>query len=477
MADYPDSLLFINGTWQQGSEKETLPVTDPASDRQIGRASIATTRDLDAAAEAADRAFPVWRETSAFERGRILRVAAALIRERSETNARIMTLEQGKPLREARAELNTAADVFDWCAEEARRTYGQVVPARAPGVLQITLKVPVGPTAAFTPWNFPVNQAARKLGAALAAGCTVVLKAAEETPASAMELVRCLHDAGLPSGVVNLVFGVPAEISGHLIPHPAIRKISFTGSTPVGKQLAAMAGLHMKRATMELGGHAPVIVAADADISQAVDLMIQHKFRNAGQVCVSPSRFLIEDSVADAFIQSYTERAAALKVGSGLDETTQMGPVIGPRRVGAMEEMLADALDCGAALATGGRRVGNVGSFFEPTVLVDAPISARIMNEEPFGPIAIVNRVASVDEAIAEANRLPVGLAAYAFTTNLETAERMTAEVRAGMLSINHLGIGLPELHFGGIGDSGYGSEGGSDMLDAYLDTRMITRR
>ena len=474
---YPDVLLYIDGIWRPSSDGRSLPVHDPATAGQIGTVAHASRDDLDAALAAADRGFQTWRRTSAFDRAKLMRKAADLLRQRAEMIATLMVRENGKPLTQARLETLAGADIIDWFAGEAQRTYGQVIPSRAPDVLQLTLKLPVGPVAAFTPWNFPINQVVRKLCGALAAGCSIIVKAPEETPASPAELIRAFADAGLPAGVANLVFGVPAEISEYLIPHPVIRKISFTGSTPVGKHLAALAGSHMKRATMELGGHAPVIIAGDADLDLAAATIIPQKFRNAGQVCISPTRYLVHDSLADAFADRFTKAAQALKVGNGLDPTTEMGPLANPRRIPALEALVADALEHGATLLAGGRRIGNEGWFFEPTVLADVPVSARIMNEEPFGPVAIVNRFADMDDAIAEANRLPFALGAYAFTRDSATATRLGAEVEAGMLSINHLGFALPEVPFGGMKDSGHGTEGGSEAIEAYLETRFVTRK
>ncbi|RJE86673.1 NAD-dependent succinate-semialdehyde dehydrogenase [Paracoccus onubensis] len=473
---YPDTQLFIGGTWRAAQDGRTIPVLDPATEEEIGRVAHAGIPDLDAALEAAAGAFPGWAGTGAFNRYKLMRRAAELLRERSDAIAAIMTAEQGKPLGQSRLEVLGGADTIDWFAEEARRTYGQVIPARQGGVTQITIKQPVGPVAAFTPWNFPINQVVRKLSAALAAGCSIIVKAPEETPASPAELIRCFADAGVPDGVVNLVYGDPAEISGYLIPHPIIRKISFTGSTPVGKQLASLAGAHMKKATMELGGHAPVLIFEDADIDKAISTMAATKFRNAGQVCVSPTRFLVQDGVADRFVDGFTEAAKAIKIGAGSDPETEMGPLANERRIPALQRMIEDAISKGARMTTGGKRIGNQGWFFEPTVLADVPTNAAIMNEEPFGPVAVINRFDTVDAALAEANRLPFGLASYAFTSSAATAHRLEQEVRAGMLTMNHIGLALPEVPFGGIGDSGIGTEGGSDAIEAYLDTRFVTR-
>ncbi len=474
---YPDTRLYINGTWQPAAAGKTIPVLDPATAKPIGTVAWAERVDLDAALAAAEQGFAVWRNTSAFDRSKLMRRAADLLRARVDEVAEMMTREQGKPLAQSRMETLAGADIIDWFAGEAQRTYGQTIPSRTPGVLQMTLKLPVGPVAAFTPWNFPINQVVRKLCAALAAGCSIIVKAPEETPASPAALINAFHEAGIPAGVVNLVFGVPADISSYLIAHPIIRKISFTGSTPIGKHLAALAGQHMKRATMELGGHAPVIVTDDADLDLAVGLIAPHKFRNAGQVCVSPTRFLVQNGVADAFIDGFTAVAKATRVGNGLSPDTDMGPLANERRIPVLEALVADAVDRGARLATGGRRIGNEGWFFEPTVLVDVPVEARIMNEEPFGPVAVINRFAHLDDAIAEANRLPFALAAYAFTRSGETATRLGNEVESGMLSINHLGLALPEIPFGGMKDSGHGTEGGSEAIESYLDTRLVTRK
>ncbi|WP_415392046.1 NAD-dependent succinate-semialdehyde dehydrogenase [Paracoccus sp. SJTW-4] len=473
---YPDTLLFIDGQWRPGSTGRTIAVADPATGEEIGRLAHAERADLDDALGAVERGFRLWSATGVFERYRIMRRAAELLRDRADAIAAIMTREQGKPLAEARGETLAAADIIDWFAEEGRRAYGQIIPARAAGVTQMALKLPVGPAAAFTPWNFPINQVVRKLSGALAAGCSIIVKAPEETPASPAELIRCFADAGVPAGAVNLVYGVPAEISEYLIAHPVIRKISFTGSTPVGKHLAALAGQHMKRATMELGGHAPVIVCEDADIARAASIMTGSKLRNAGQVCVSPTRFLVQGAAYEPFLDDFSATLAGARVGNGFDEGVQMGPLANDRRVAALQALVADALEQGARLITGGERIGDSGNFFAPTVLAEVPLSARIMHEEPFGPVAVVNRFTSLDEAIAEANRLPFGLASYGFTRSAETMQRLGLEIDAGMTTINHLGLALPEVPFGGVRESGYGTEGGSEAIDAYLVTKFVTQ-
>ncbi|MBV9076086.1 MAG: NAD-dependent succinate-semialdehyde dehydrogenase [Methylobacteriaceae bacterium] len=473
---YPEVKLHIAGSWRAAASGETRPIVNPATAEEIGTHPVATTADLDEALEAADRGFKAWRAVSAFERGKVMRKAAELMRQRADDIARIMTLEQGKPIAESKAEILGGADTIDWFAEEGRRAYGRVIPARADGVLQLVVREPVGPVAAFTPWNFPVNQAVRKLSAALCTGCSVILKGPEDTPASCAELVRAFLDAGVPGDVLGYVLGVPADISGYLVPHPVIRKISFTGSTPVGKQLAALAGQHMKRVTMELGGHAPAIVFGDADLDKAVKILAANKFRNAGQVCVAPTRFLVHESVLDDFTERFTAAAKAIKVGDGLDPQSRMGPLVHARRVTAMEDFVADAETSGAELRTGGKRIGNQGFFFEPTVFTNVPLSARMMNDEPFGPIAAINGFADEEEAFTEANRLAFGLAAYAYTRSTDTAEKVAARVESGMVSINHHGLALPEVPFGGMKDSGYGSEGGSEAIEGYLNAKFVSQ-
>ena len=466
---------YIDGTWVEPTSDKGQDVTNPASNVSLGRLGFASRQDLDAALAAADQGFKIWRAVSSFERGKIMRKAAELLRARAEDIARILTLEQGKIIAEARMEVLGAADVIDWFAGEGQRAYGRIIPARVEGVRNLVTLEPIGPVAGFAPWNFPVTQAVRKVAAALAAGCSIILKCPEETPGSPIGLVQCFHDAGVPAGVINLVYGVPSEISEYLIPHPTIRKISFTGSVAVGKHLNALAAGHMKRATMELGGHAPVLVFDDADVGSAAKLMAAFKYRNAGQVCASPTRFFVHDTVYDAFVGDFIDLAKAVKVGDGLDPASTMGPLANPRRVNAMEALIADAHDKGAKVAAGGSRIGNQGNFFEPTVLTDVPDSARIMSEEPFGPVAIMLRFKDADEAIVRANSLPLGLASYAFTRSAATATKVSDRIEAGMITINHFGLGLPETPFGGVKDSGFGFEGGMEGLQAYMQPKFIS--
>ncbi|MEY3408771.1 MAG: hypothetical protein RIS02_498 [Pseudomonadota bacterium] len=476
MSNYPHVQLYINGHWREGADARKLPVRNPATGEVMGDLACAETADLEEVAEAANRGFEVWRKISAFDRYKMMRKAAQLLRDRVESVAQLMTLEQGKPLAEARMEVMAGADTIDWFAEEGRRAYGRVIPARQMDVYQLVIKEPVGPVAAFTPWNFPINQIVRKLAAALAAGCSIIVKAPEETPASPAELIRAFIDAGVPAGVVNLVYGDPAHISTYLIAHPAIRKISFTGSTPVGKQLAAMAGQHMKRMTMELGGHAPVIVFNDADIALAAKTMAASKFRNAGQVCVSPTRFLVQEGAFNEFVDQFVMHAEKLKVGNGMEAGINMGPLANPRRMSAMQNLVADAAQKNGKLKTGGKALGTAGNFWAPTVLTELPLSARAMTEEPFGPMALINPFKTFDDAVQEANRLPFGLAAYAWTRSARTAQQIAASVETGMITINHLGLGMPETPFGGVKDSGYGSEGGTEALEAYLNPKFVSQ-
>jgi succinate-semialdehyde dehydrogenase/glutarate-semialdehyde dehydrogenase len=473
---YPNTQLFIAGQWLDAADGRTLAVHNPATGKEIGRVAHAGKADLDQALAAAQKGFETWRDMTAADRSKIMRKAAGLMRERAGAIGAVLTQEQGKPAAEAKGEAMAAADIIEWFAEEGFRVYGRIVPSRGNlAVRQMVLKDPVGPVAAFTPWNFPINQVVRKVGAALAAGCSMLVKAAEETPAAPAELIRAFHDAGLPPGVLGLVYGTPAEISSYLIAHPIIRKITFTGSTPVGKQLAALAGQHMKRVTMELGGHAPVIVAEDADIALAVKAAGAAKFRNAGQVCISPTRFLVHNSIKKEFAEAFTKYATGLKVGDGSVEGTQMGPLANPRRVTAMTEFTQDAVKRGATVMSGGERIGSEGNFWQPTILADVPLDAKVFNDEPFGPMAAIRGFDQLEDAIAEANRLPYGLAGYAFTRSLKNADLLARRVEVGMLWINMPAIPSAEMPFGGIKDSGYGSEGGPEAVEAYLNARAVS--
>ncbi len=471
---YDEPTLYIDGEWRTGGGRVAEPVFDPATGRVLAELPHATTGDLDDALAAADRAFRSWRRTSAYDRAGILRRAAALLRERAEHIAATLVMEEGKTLAEARGEVLISADVFDWSAEEGRRVYGRIVPARGTGERQLVSKVPLGPVAAFAPWNFPAITPARKIAASLAAGCSCIIKPSEETPGTALALARALHDAGLPAGVLNMVFGVPGGVSRHLLASPVIRKLSFTGSTAVGRELARLAADRVIKSTLELGGHAPVLVFDDADLDLAVNQAVVWKFRNAGQVCTSPTRFYVQDGVFDRFVERFSAAVEALRVGNGLDPEVAMGPFANDRRVAALETLVADACAAGATTRVAGGRIAGDGLMCRPAVLSDVPDNARIMNEEPFGAVALINRFTTLDQAVERANRLPFGLAAYAFTTNLHTAMALGDEVEAGMIGINTFSVTVPETPFGGTKDSGYGSEGGTEGLDGYLETRFV---
>ena len=468
--------LFIDGKFTPGSSGASSDVVNPSKDTVLAKLPHAKRPELDAALKAAERGFKTWKKVGPYERAKILRKAADLVRQRTDDIAKVLTLEQGKVLIEAKIELGMAADIIDWFADEGRRAYGRIIPARADGVRNMVILEPIGVVAGFSPWNFPVTQAVRKIAAALAAGCSIIIKCPEETPGSPIGLVRCFHDAGVPPGVINLVYGVPAEISEYLIPSPIVRKVSFTGSVPVGKQLNALAASHMKRATMELGGHSPVLVFDDADVDGASKLMAAFKYRNAGQVCISPTRFFVQEKVYDKFVADFVSYAKKLKVGDGLEPDSKMGPLANPRRVNAMQMLIQDAQEKGGKVATGGKRIGNQGNFFEPTVLTDVPESARIMNEEPFGPVAVMLRFKDTDEVLERANKLPYGLASYAFTKDSKVATKVADGLESGMVTVNHLGLALPETPFGGIKDSGFGHEGGAEGLQVYMQTKFVSQ-
>jgi succinate-semialdehyde dehydrogenase/glutarate-semialdehyde dehydrogenase len=473
---YTNPYLLIDGAQIEAADRKTSPVVNPSTGEAIGTLPHATTGDLDRALAAANRAFPAWRDLTAYERSGILRKGAALIRERAEEIATQQTLEQGKLYRDSLMEVMGCADHIEWYAEEGRRAYGRVIPGRQKGGRSLVIRQAIGPVAAFSPWNFPATIPARKMGAALAAGCTMIIKPAEETPTTTLLLAQALIDGGLPAGVLQVVYGVPSEISTYLIASPIIRKVSFTGSTAVGKELGKLAAAGMKRTTMELGGHAPVIVFADANLEKAATICAQSKMRNVGQVCVSPTRFFAHESLYEAFVQKMGALIGALKVGDGFDPESQVGPMANPRRVDAMERLVADAVAKGARLIAGGKRIPGSGFFFQPTVLADVPQNADIMNEEPFGPVAVIAPFSTFEGVVAESNRLPYGLAAYAFTESLTTANAVSDALEVGMVGINGFGILFPETPFGGVKESGHGSEGGSEGLSDYMVTKTIVQ-
>jgi len=473
---YTELALYINGTWRNGIGRDGADVINPATEKRLARLPHAGTDDLDEALEAAAKGFAAWRATSAYDRAKVLRKAANLVRERAENIAQIMTQEQGKVIGESRLEVLTTADIVEWFAEEGRRAYGRIVPSRAKGSRMMVVQEPVGVVAAFTPWNFPTLTPARKIGASLAAGCAIIIKASEETPGSCVELVRCFVDAGLPAGVLNLVFGVPANISEHLIASEIVRKISFTGSIPVGKHLAGLAAKGMKRATMELGGHSPVVVFGDADPEKTADTIAAFKYRNAGQVCISPTRFYVQEPVYNRFLARFTEYANGIKLGDGLEQGVTMGPLANARRLDAMAAIVNDSKSRGGKIVTGGKRRGNQGYFFKPTVVTDIPDDSKLMTEEPFGPIAPVVPFKTFDEVVERANSLPYGLAAYAFTSSGQTAIAIGDALESGMVGVNTVIISTPETPFGGVKESGYGHEGGIEGLEAYTARKFISQ-
>jgi succinate-semialdehyde dehydrogenase/glutarate-semialdehyde dehydrogenase len=473
---YQDLFQYIDGEFIGAGDGPSQPVTNPADGSVLARLPRGDGDHVLRAIAAAERALRTWRQESPLKRSEILRRAAALMRERAESIGRHITLDQGKPLAEAVGEVNGSAEHAEWHAEEGRRVYGRVIPPRSPDVRQMVLREPIGVCAAFSPWNFPFNQALRKIVAALASGCTLVLKGPAESPSAVCALARLFHDAGLPPGCLNVVWGPADEVSRQLIESPVVRMISFTGSVPVGKRLAALAGQHMKRMTMELGGHAPVIVCADAEVERAADLLAPYKFRNAGQVCISPTRFLVQRPVLERFTERFLERVRAVRVGPGLEPGVTMGPVASERRLAEMQAFADDARATGGEVAAGGRRLGEVGHFFAPTVVLNPKPDSRLMRDEPFGPMAGILPFDDLDEALTVANSLPFGLAAYGFTTSARNAHRLATGLEAGMVNINHFGMAPSEIPFGGIKDSGHGSEGGSETFDTYLVTKFVTQ-
>ncbi|MGH8325422.1 MAG: NAD-dependent succinate-semialdehyde dehydrogenase [Steroidobacteraceae bacterium] len=473
MTAYSELKLHIDGEWIGAGHRRVHRVVNPATGGTLGELPLVDAADLDRALGAAERGFREWKRSTPEERARVLKTAAQLIRERVEHIAHVATLEEGKTLAETRIEARVTANLFEFYGEECRRTYGRVL-VRPTGTRSLVVKEPVGPVAAFAPWNFPIGNPGRKLGAPVAAGCSVILKPAEEAPAAAIEVVRALLDAGLPSGVVQLVFGVPDEVSRHLLASPVIRKLSFTGSTAVGKHLLQLAASTVKRTTMELGGHAPVIVFDDADLERTVELLAVAKCRNAGQVCVSPTRFYVQQGIYDRFAAAFDARIRKTRIGDGLDAASQMGPMANPRRPAAMERLIGDAVACGSRLLCGGERHGKEGFFWQPTVLADVPSSARIMNEEPFGPVAVLTPFATFEEAVEQANRLPFGLAAYTFTQSAKRALLIGDAIEAGMVAINTVGVAAPDAPFGGVKESGHGAEDGPEGLEACLVTKTI---
>lgn len=464
--------IYINGSWRSGEGRDVHRVINPATGDVLAELPLASAADLDEALEATAKGFAEWRAVDVNARAATLHKVAGLIRERAEDIAVLLTTEQGKPLAEARTEVLSCAAQFDYFAEEAKRSYGRVL-VRPTGQRALVLKQPVGPVAAFSPWNFPVNLMCKKMAAALAAGCSIIAKPPEETPACTSAIMQCVIDGGVPGNVAQLVYGVPDMVSRHLIASPVIRKISFTGSVPVGKHLLKLAADGVKRTTMELGGHAPVLVFDDCDLEKAIKLSATTKFRNAGQVCISPTRFYVQEGIYDRFVAGFAEHTKQVKVGNGLEDGTVMGPLANERRPSAIEALVDDATKKGAKLLTGGAR-GDGGYFYQPTVLADVPMSADVMDNEPFGPVALMRPFKTLDEAIEQANRLPFGLAAYAFTENARQANLVADALDTGMVGLNSFVISMPDAPFGGVKESGFGSEGGPEGLESYYVTKAV---
>ncbi|MEO0973790.1 MAG: NAD-dependent succinate-semialdehyde dehydrogenase [Pseudomonadota bacterium] len=472
MTAYPDLHLFIGGEWRKAAND--MPVLNPATEQEIGRLPHADQSDLDDALESAAKGFKVWSKTSPAERSKVLFKAAALMRERQEAIAASITAEHGKPLSQSRLEVIRGCEFLEWDAGEATRTYGRVIPS-APGVRYAVHHQPVGTVLGLSPWNFPMSQPCRKIAGAIAAGCSIILKAAEETPAGALHIARALHDAGLPPGVLNLVFGTPADISDYFIRQDQVRLVAFTGSTTVGRHLTTLASQNMTPVLMELGGHAPVIVCEDTCIESSALSGAVRKMRNAGQVCTSPTRFFVHESIFERYLEIFVNRVKETVVGNGVDEAVEMGPLANERRLPALAGLVEDAVAKGADLMTGGHRIGDKGYFFEPTVLANVPDNARVMQEEPFGPLAVVNSVSSLEEAIEKANAVPFGLAAYGFTNRADYADRLIEDLEAGNVSINTLEASLPETPFGGVKHSGFGREGGTEGLQNYMIVKNVS--
>ncbi len=473
---YPEVGLYIDGEWTDGTYGRGGDIVNPATGQVLGRVPFAGPHDVDRAIGAAGAAFPAWRDAGPERRGVILRRAATLIHERAGEIGRTMTLEEGKPLAEATGEARRAATQLEVYCEEARRAYGRIIPTDPGQVLSVRTG-PVGPVGAFVPWNFPAGGPMRKIAAALAAGCSIVIKPSEETPGTTCLMARAFADAGLPAGVLNVLFGVPDEISRHVIASPVIRYVAFTGSVPVGKHVAGLAAAAMKASTMELGGHAPVIVCADTDVAAAVRACVAAKVANAGQVCTSPSRFLVDRRILPEFTDAFVAAMKAVAVGDGLEDGVQMGPLANARRRDAVHALVADATGRGARVLLGGEPMPGPGFFYPPTVLAGVPAEAAVLREEPFGPLAPIIGFDDLDEALAVANSLPYGLAAYCFTDSAATAEKLIAGLEAGILSVNHCGGSVPNAPSGGVKESGYGKEGGPEGLAGYLISKRVSHK
>lgn len=465
---------FIAGEFRQGASDTRFTVINPANGQPLGEYAHATPGDVEEAIAAASEAFRTWRKTSVLERSALLRRVASLMRERGAGIAEQISRELGKPYGEAQKEVVTAAEMFEWASEEARRIYGRTIPARSEGITQMVLLEPIGPVAAFAGWNAPAITPSRKISGALAAGCTIVIKPSEETAGVALHIARAVQDAGIPDGVVNMVFGEPGEIADILCAAPQIAMVTFTGATSVGKVIGAKAAQTMKRATLELGGHAPVVVCDDVDVDRVVRMAVATKYRNGGQVCTSPTRFLVQAPIFRSFCEKFVKAAESVRVGDPFDSATQMGPLKNLRRLESIDRMVRDARQRGLEVATGGERIGTGGFFYKPTVILQPTLDSDAATIEPFGPIALISPFEQLDDAIAEANRLPFGLAAYAYTNHLQRAHRLMHEIDSGVVCLNEWQASLPETPFGGHRDSGLGSEGGIEGVQEFLRIKCV---
>jgi succinate-semialdehyde dehydrogenase/glutarate-semialdehyde dehydrogenase len=469
--------MFIDGKWCEAEDGRTLGVINPATEEVIVEVAYGTRATARRALEAAAKAMPAWMKLTSWDRAKILKKTAELMRERADGIARTMTMEQGKPVAESKGEVLHAADTFEWFAEEGKRAYGQVIPQREAGKRHVTVKHPVGVVAAISPWNFPILLQARKIAPALAVGCTVVCKPASQTPLCLIQVFECMIEAGLPPGVANLVVGPAQEIGDEFLENPICRKISFTGSTEVGKQLMRGAAEQMKRLSLELGGHAPFIVFPDADPELGAKIAVTGKFRNNGQVCISPSRFYVHKDVEKKFTEATVEFAKALKLGNGLDSGTEIGPMFEKKALENTVALVDDAKKHGAKVLTGGKRSDKFerGYFFEPTVLRELPVQAKVLTEEPFAPVMPLLDFSKIDDVIKQANNTRYGLAAYVFTNDLSIAWKMADGLEAGIIGINDPVPSTPQCPFGGMKESGLGRECGHEGLESYLETKFVS--
>ena len=467
---------YISGAFRPGTCSRVFQVINPSDESVLGEYAYASRTDLEAAVAAAKQSFGAWKKLSSYARSQLLHKVSALLVERKDVIAQTIALELGKPYAEAQREVLTAAEMFDWAAEEARRIYGRTIPARTPNTTQQVVFEPIGVVAAFSGWNAPAITPARKISGALSAGCTIVIKPSEETAGVALHIAHAVHDAGIPAGVVNLVFGEPGEIADFLCDAPDVAMVTFTGATSIGKLLGAKAARTMKKATLELGGHAPVIVCDDVDAEKVARMAVAAKYRNAGQVCTSPTRFMVQRGIFERFKAAFVAAAQTIQVGSPMDAASQMGPLKNQRRLDAIDALVRNARELGCEIACGGHRLEGAGYFYAPTAIIEPGLKAQASNLEPFGPLALITPFDTIDEAIAEANRLPFGLAAYTFTQSLHTSDRFANEIESGVVCINEFVASLPETPFGGYKDSGLGSEGGIEGTHEFLKLKTVRR-